>query len=105
MAAKVGMSSIVALSGFSVVGAEQSHAMEAKSVHYRFMDKLNRAPVAVKTSDGVYVGWRLLGTDSPDIGFNLYRDGVKLNTVPIIQSTNYLDSNGAVDSVYEIKPV
>ena len=36
---------------------------------------LNRGVVAVKTSNGVFVSWRYLGTDSPSAGFNLYRDG------------------------------
>ena len=44
---------------------------------------LNRGVVAVKTSSGVFVSWRYLGTDSPSAAFNIYRDGEKLNSEPI----------------------
>jgi uncharacterized protein YjdB len=105
IAAHMGLASLLAFSGFSTVGLGQAKAEEAPAVSKRLMEKLNRAPVAVQTDQGVYVGWRLLGTDSPLMGFNLYRDSVKLNSTPITQSTNYLDPNGAEDSVYEVRPV
>ena len=45
-------------------------------------EKIGRGVVAVKTDEGVFVSWRYLGTDSPSAGFNLYRDGEKLNDEP-----------------------
>jgi rhamnogalacturonan endolyase len=40
----------------------------------RWMENLDRGTVAVKLGgDSVYIGWRMLGTDPSDIGFNLYR--------------------------------
>ena len=40
----------------------------------RQMENLGRGVVAVRTNTTtVYVGWRMLGTDPDDIGFNLYR--------------------------------
>ncbi len=39
---------------------------------------------------GVLVSWRWLSTDG-DVGFDVYRDGTKLNSEPITDSTNYKD--------------
>ncbi len=64
----------------------------------RQMEKLDRGMVAMRQGiDSVYVGWRLLGTEPDDIAFNLYRKTgnkapIKLNTKPISQSTNYVDT-------------
>ncbi|MHC4700739.1 MAG: rhamnogalacturonan lyase [Planctomycetota bacterium] len=79
----------------------------------RRMENLNRGIVAVKQPDGgVYVGWRLFGTDPETITFNLYRitggaDPVKVNKEPIANSTNYLDRS--VDTSqklrYLVRPV
>lgn len=41
------------------------------------MDKLDRGLVAVKTTDGVYCSWRILGEEYYGVKYNLYRDGVK----------------------------
>lgn len=72
---------------------------------YRRMENLTRAPVAVETEDGVYVGWRMLGTDPATIAFNLYRDGLKLNSDPVEDSTNFLDAGGNAASSYEVRAV
>ena len=68
-------------------------------------EKIGRGVVAVKTDEGVFVSWRYLGTDSPSAGFNLYRDGEKLNDEPIMTSTNYVDKEGTSGSVYVVKRV
>lgn len=66
---------------------------------------LKRGVVAVKTSSGVFVSWRYLGTDSPSAAFNIYRDGEKLNSEPITTSTNYVDAGGTLSSTYVVKRV
>lgn len=69
------------------------------------MERLDRGLVALRIdSSSVYVGWRLFGTDDSTIGFNVYRNGVKLNSTPIVHSTNYVDST-AVNGVYTVKAV
>ncbi|WP_328803701.1 rhamnogalacturonan lyase family protein [Paenibacillus puerhi] len=75
------------------------------TVLYRQAEYLDRALVAVKTDEGVYVGWKMLGTDPSDIAFNLYRDGMKVNATPITGATNILDRNGKLSSVYALKTV
>lgn len=71
----------------------------------RYMEKLDRGVVAVRSGTSNYIGWRLFGTDPADIAFNVYRDSVKINGSPITNSTNYVDSGGSVSSTYSIVPV
>ncbi|WP_139997156.1 S-layer homology domain-containing protein [Paenibacillus paridis] len=71
----------------------------------RQMENLDRGLVAVKEANHVYVGWRLLGTDSSSIAFNLYRNGVKVNASPITGSTNFEDAAGTTNSTYFVRAV
>ncbi|WP_418909714.1 rhamnogalacturonan lyase [Arthrobacter antioxidans] len=68
----------------------------------RQVEYLDRAPVAVTTEGGVYVGWRMLGLDADSIGFHVYRDGVRITDTPITGSTNLLDAEGTGASVYRV---
>lgn len=56
-------------------------------------EKLNRAPVAVKTSTGVLVLWRSFSADAKDLSFNVYRNGTKIGS-NITRKTNLHDSMG-----------
>ncbi len=75
------------------------------------LDHLDRGLVAAKTSEGVFLSWRLLGheaTGSSATGltgtdFNVYRDGQKLATVT--DSTNFLDPAGTTASEYQVRAV
>lgn len=66
---------------------------------------LERGLVAVPTEEGIFLSWRLLGTEPADLGFNVYRDGQLVNPQPIVSSTNYLDTEGTLDSRYYVRPV
>lgn len=70
----------------------------------RQIEALNRGLTAVKTSNGVLVSWRLLGTEDYNIGFNVYRDGKKI-AGPITNSTNYMDKSGSTSSKYYVTTV
>ena len=60
------------------------------------IERLDRGVVAVPAIDGGnLVSWRLLATDAATVGFNLYRDGVKLNAAPLTGATNYRDTAGS----------
>lgn len=72
-------------------------------VKHRQMEKLNRSLVAVDTENGIYVGWKMLGTDPESVTFDLYRNGEKVNQEPIADSTNYLDEEGTIDSKYQVR--
>lgn len=65
-------------------------------------EKLDRGLVAVKTSEGVFISWRYLSTDSDSTLFELYRDGEKIDDAPFVL-TNYLDADGCDTSHYVVK--
>lgn len=71
----------------------------------RQAEKLNRGLVAVKVSSGVFVSWRLLGTEELSVSFNLYRNGTKVNVTPITDSTNYQDNAGITSSSYTVRAI
>lgn len=71
----------------------------------RQMERLDRGLVAVKVDGGVFLSWRLFGTDELTTAFNLYRDGNLVNTSPITGATNYMDALGKSSSEYEVRPV
>ncbi len=71
----------------------------------RDAEYLDRSPVAVTQDQGVYLGWRMLGLDPAGIAFHVYRDGERITDEPITDSTNYVDTGGAADSVYRISQV
>jgi hypothetical protein len=79
----------------------------------RQAENLDRGVVAIHRGSGsVYVGWRMLGLDPADIGFNVYRAlgtaaPVKVNAQPVTTSTNLLDNgvNLAAGVTYTVRPV
>jgi len=71
----------------------------------RQMEYLDRGLVAVKVSNGVFLSWRILGTEWLGEGYNLYRGDTKLNSSPITGATNYTDVSGTSSSTYYIKCV
>ena len=78
----------------------------------RQMENLGRGVVAVRTSDTTaYIGWRMLGTDPEDIGFDLYRStsggsAVQLTTNQT-QTTDFVDETADLsqDNSYFVRPV
>ncbi len=76
------------------------------------MEKIGRSLVAVRRNGTeTYVGWRLLGTDSHDTVFDVYRSSnggepLKLNAEPIANTTDFLDTTAdpTVPNVYFVRP-
>lgn len=66
---------------------------------------LDRGLVAVLTDEGIFLSWRLLGTEPHDLGFDVYRNGEKVTAEPITTSTNYLDPEGTVNDEYYVQPI
>ena len=77
------------------------------------MENLGRGVVAVRsTATEVFVSWRVLGTDPPDVAFNLYRstagaDPVRLNAPPIDGPTHYVDATADLtqSNTYLVRPI
>ena len=68
----------------------------------RDAERLDRGAVAVPTDEGVLVSWRLLGNESIDSRFVVFRDGERITPEPITDSTNLLDPEGVTGSTYRI---
>ena len=61
--------------------------------------------VAVATSNGVFVSWRMLGTEADSVAYNVYRNGSKLTASPLTNSTNYVDTAGSATATYRVAAV
>ena len=82
-----------------------SYADTNSTTEKRVMEKLDRGTVAVKTNGGVYLSWRLLGTESlTNQAFDIYRDGEKIYTTGEHDATCYTDSKGTADNKYIVVP-
>lgn len=78
----------------------------------REMETLDRGVIAVKEKGHFYVGWRVFGTDSDELAFNLYRksnngEAVKLNELPITGATNFIDdkANANENNTWFVKTI
>jgi rhamnogalacturonan endolyase len=89
-----------------LTAAAEAHAQ-------RQMEPLGRGLVAVpREAGGVFVSWRLLGTDPRTIAFNLYRAetggrAVRLNREPIAGATCFVHPGAPTDRPveYAVRPV
>jgi rhamnogalacturonan endolyase len=61
--------------------------------------------VAVATSNGVFVSWRMLGTEADNVAYNVYRNGSKLTASPLANSTHYIDTAGNATATYRVAAV
>ena len=65
------------------------------------MEKLDRGVVALPAADkGIFVSWRLLGTDGKNVCFDVERDGKII--AHHLKLTNYTDRKGSPASSYRI---
>lgn len=69
----------------------------------RQMEKLDRGLVAVKVSSGVYLTWRMLGTDDKNVQFNIYKnENTLVNLTPISSKSNFSDTSGKLTDTYHV---
>ena len=69
----------------------------------RKTDQLDRGLVAIKTTNGVYCSWRIMGEEYYDVTYNLYRDGVKI--AEKLNVSNFTDASGSESSKYTVRAV
>jgi rhamnogalacturonan endolyase len=86
------------IGGLLLAGVVGAHA------DTRQVEKLDRGVVALSTSSGVFVSWRLLGTEPAGVRFNVYRDGKRINAEPQAL-THLVDAQGRADSLYTVRAV
>ncbi|MBX6769809.1 MAG: rhamnogalacturonan lyase, partial [Actinomadura rubrobrunea] len=77
--------------------------IERRAAVARQVEDLDRGLISVRSGNGNYVGWRLLGTDPVDTVFALYRGSTRIATVT--DSTNYYDAGAPADATYTVRPV
>ncbi|WP_275446245.1 rhamnogalacturonan lyase [Paenibacillus sp. ACRSA] len=94
------LSSALLVTSLGLTAPSVTHAAGARQMEF-----LDRGVVAVKTGNGVFVSWRLLGTEGSNVSFNVYRDGTKVNASPITNSTNLQDASGTNNSKYTVRAV
>ncbi|WP_328471489.1 RICIN domain-containing protein [Actinoplanes sp. NBC_00393] len=90
---------------FSYVSGPTTAPTSAPPANGRQMEDLDRGLISVRSGSANLVSWRLLGTEAASTGFNVYRSGTKLNSSPITNSTNYLDSGAAANASYTVRAV
>jgi rhamnogalacturonan endolyase len=66
------------------------------------MEYRGRSLTAVKVTNGVYLSWRLLGTDNPETYFKIYRNNSLVKTTTAAEATNYSDTQGQTSSLYSL---
>ena len=78
----------------------------------RQMESLDRGIIAIKDKGHFFVSWRVLGKESDDMAFNLYRKSgaqkaVLLNEKPITGATNFVDTkaNSKEENTWFVKTV
>lgn len=69
----------------------------------RAVDKLDRGLVAVKTTKGVFVSWRIQSEEYYGVTYNLYRNGTKI--AEKLKTSNYTDAAGTTSSTYQVAAV
>lgn len=99
------MTAAVMVTSVASIPVLTSYADTNSTTEKRVMEKLDRGTVAVKTNDGVYLSWRLLGTESlTNQAFDIYRDSEKIYTTGEHDATCYTDSKGTADNKYTVVP-
>ena len=69
----------------------------------RVIDNLDRGIVAVPTTGGVFVSWRIQSDEYYDVTYNLYRNGTKI--AENLTTSNYKDAGGSTSSSYTVEAV
>jgi hypothetical protein len=69
----------------------------------RVIDKLDRGVVAVKTTNDVFVSWRIQSDEYYDVTYNLYRDGSLI--AENLTTSNYSDADGTPSNSYTVEAV
>ena len=86
------------------IGVSAAEPVEYKKTP-RMMEELSRGLIAVKTTSGVYLSWRVLGKeDLATTAYKIYRNGTNdpIATIAGGQASNYVDKSGAEGSEYKV---
>lgn len=79
-------------------------ACTACATQGRQVENLDRGVVAIHTQDGNFISWRALGQEDAGTGFNLYRNGMRVNAQPLA-GTNFVDPGAPSSATYSVRAV
>jgi hypothetical protein len=66
------------------------------------LESISRGVVAVAVDGGVFVSFRLLGTDPADVSFHVYRGSMRVTTEPLKGATMFVDKPGDKSAKYSV---
>ncbi len=88
----------------SLIGTTAMTAMPVMA--QRQIEALDRGLVVVPANGGGnLVSWRIAANDAANTGFNLYRGSTLLNSSPITDRSNFVDTAGSSSSTYTVRAV
>jgi len=90
----------ILLSAIFITSSVQT--ISADSTVPRWVEGLTRGSYGVATKTGVYLSWRLLGTEPINQTFDIYKDNVLLASG--VDKLNYTDSSGKSSNTYSVVP-
>lgn len=93
------ISAVLSMAIFASVSAVPTGVSVQAASDAKQMEYLSRGLTAVKIDGGVYLSWRILGTESLSQQYDIYRDGVKIATV---DACNYTDTSGFLYNNYNV---
>ena len=86
---------VVAVSAGGSGAASAQLETDAVTVLQRQAEYLDRAPIGGRRpTRACSSSWRMLGTDPDGAAFHVYRDGKRITSTPITDSSNLLDEDG-----------
>ncbi len=86
-------------SGLAILSLSNNNAL-AQNSNIEFLDL---GLISVPAEKGNLISWRKSNLEPKDIKYNIFRNGEKITKSPISGVTNFLDKDGTIDSVYEIR--
>lgn len=70
----------------------------------REAERLDRGLIAFPAKGGGWlVSWRLLDSDARTVGFDVYRDGHRINGKPVSETTSFVDPRGSATAHYTVR--
>jgi rhamnogalacturonan endolyase len=88
----------------SAIGALLAMTNAVGAAPAREAERLDRGLIASPAKGGGWlVSWRLLDSDARNIGFDVYRDGRRINAKPITATTSFVDLGGSAAAHYTVR--
>ncbi len=98
--------SITLLASALLATIPPTHAQGKYDLSHMQMESLGRGVVAVRQDpQNVALSWRYLSADPENITFDIFRNGKKINSKPIANSTYYIDRYSSSEpALYTVRP-